>query len=372
MPRETLPIPQRVDTLSVLSAEGELDTELEPKLSDTHLRKLYKTMLAARRLDERCIQLQRQGRMGTYPPSRGQEAASLGVVADLKTEDWVVPSFREVAAQLWRGWPMSRLLLLFGGHELGAQTPEHINDLPICVPVASQCQYATGVAWGLKLRGEGHVCTAFVGDGGTSEGDFHEAMNFAGVYQVPLVMIVQNNQWAISIPRKRQTASDTIAQKAIAYGFDGIQVDGNDILAMIVAAREAVERARSGGGPTLIEAVTYRLSVHTTADDPKKYRRPEEVTEWEQRDPLLRFGQYLRQRKLLDDKIEQLIEEEIAREIREAVEEYERFEVNPLEFFEHMYAEKTPDLAAQREQFERYRSGADGSPSPRPDYSGAV
>jgi pyruvate dehydrogenase E1 component alpha subunit len=257
-------------------------------------------------------------------------------------------------------------MAFWGGFEAGNAVPTGVNDLPVCVPIASQCQYGMGIAWGCKLRGAGRVCATFCGDGGTSEGDFHEAMNFAGVYNLPLIMVVQNNQWAISIPRRCQTASQTIAQKALAYGFDGLQVDGNDILGVIVAVREAVEKARTGGGPTLIEAVTYRLSMHTTADDPKKYRKDEEVKEWEPRDPLPRFHAYLKKRGLLDEKIEKVIEEEVAAELDAAVRAYEAYKLDPLDFFRHMYGELTPELAAQMEELKAYLDGKN-APAPRPD-----
>ncbi len=348
MPREPLPISTRLETLSVLTADGQLDTALEPAVPPADLRRLYKTMLAARRLDERCLMLQRQGRMGTYGPSKGQEAASLGVAYALERSDWLVPTFRELAGLLWRGWPMHTWMLYWGGHEAGNAVPPDLNDLPICVPIASQCQYGMGIAWGCKLRGDGRVCVTFCGDGGTSEGDFHEALNFAGVYNLPLVLVVQNNHWAISIPRSCQTRSATLAQKAVAYGIDGVQVDGNDLLAVIVATREAVEKARTGGGPTLIEAVTYRLSMHTTADDPKKYRAEAEVQEWEPRDPLPRFRAYLQKKKLLDAKIEPVIEEEITAELDAAVRQYEQQPVDPTEFLRHVFAAPTPELLAQQ------------------------
>lgn len=365
MPREPLQIPHRVETLSVLSADGKLDRELEPRIPDADLLRLYKTMLASRRLDERCLMLQRQGRMGTYGPSKGQEAASLGVAYTLDKDDWLVPTFRETAGLLWRGWPMHVWMLYWGGHEAGNLVPEGINDLPVCVPIASQCQYGMGIAWGCKLRGQGRVCATFCGDGGTSEGDFHEALNFAGVYNLPLVMVVQNNQWAISIPRSRQTAAASIAQKAVAYGFDGLQVDGNDLLAVTVAAREAVEKARTGGGPTLIEAVTYRLSMHTTADDPKKYRKDEEVREWEPRDPLLRFEAYLRKKKLLTGKVQKVIDEEIAGELDTATRKYEEYRVDRLAFLRHMYAELTPELRQQMTELKDYLNSR-MTPAPQP------
>ncbi len=354
MPREPLKIAPKVESLSVLTADGKLDKELEPKINDGDLRRLYKTMLGSRRLDERCLMLQRQGRLGTYAPSKGQEAVSLGVAYSLTQDDWFVPTFRESTGLFWRGWPIATWLIYWGGSEAGNEGPADSNNLPLCVPIASQCQYGMGIAWGCKLRGEGRVCATFCGDGGTSEGDFHEALNFAGVYNLPLIMVVQNNHWAISVPRSHQTAARTFAQKAIAYGFDGLQVDGNDILAMIVAVREAVEKARTGGGPTLIEAVTYRMSMHTTADDPKKYRKDEEVKEWEPRDPLLRFEEYLRKKKLIDAASEKAIEGEIAAELDQAIKVYEQYRPDPLEFFDHTYAEMTPELKAQKAELKAH------------------
>jgi pyruvate dehydrogenase E1 component alpha subunit len=354
VPRETIHLSCRVETLSVLAPDGQVDAALEPVIPDGDLLKLYKTMLLARRLDERCLLLQRQGRMGTYGPSKGQEAASLGPAYVLRPDDWLVPSFREYAAVLWRGWPPQNWMLMWGGFEAGNIVPEGINDLPIAVPIATQCQYGMGIAWGCKLRGNGGVCVTFCGDGATSEGDFHEALNFAGVYGLPLVMVVENNGWAISLPRSAQTASKTLAQKALAYGFDGLQVDGNDILGMIVATTEAVEKARSGGGPTLIEAVTYRLMMHTTADDPKKYRSEAEVKEWEARDPLLRFATYLRNKKLLSAGVEKVIDEEIAGQIEAGTRAYEACRTDPVKFFEYMCAEMTPELRAQQAELKEY------------------
>ena len=362
MPRETLKIAQRVESLSVLTPEGQVDRDLEPRIPDADLRRLYQMMLAARRLDERCLQLHSQGRLGTYAPGAGQEAASLGAVYALTPEDWLVPTFRELAAMLWRGWPMQTWLLFFGGFEAGNQTPQGVNDLPICVPIASQCQYGMGLAWGCKLRGQARVCVTFCGDGGTSEGDFHEALNFAGVYQLPLIVVVQNNGWAISCPRSRQTASATLAQKAIAYGFDGLQVDGNDLLGVIVAVREAVAKARGGGGPTLIEALTYRLGMHTTADDPRKYRTDEEVQAWQRRDPLTRFRTYLQGKRLLDATIEKVIDEEVDAELAAAVRDYEQCRADPVAFFQHMYAEPTPELQRQMAELRAHLEGSPAAP----------
>jgi pyruvate dehydrogenase E1 component alpha subunit len=292
------------------------------------------------------VRLQRQGRVGTFAPIKGQEAAQVGSIATLRPQDWMVPSFRETAAMIWRGWPIEKLLQFFAGYLEGSQPPAKVNDLPICIPVATQLPHAVGLAYAAQYRGDDVVVMAYFGDGATSEGDFHEACNFAGVWHVPMVFVCQNNQWAISVPLKKQTHARTIAQKALAYGFPGIQVDGNDVLAVYAATKEAVDRARAGEGPTLIECVTYRLAMHTTADDPTKYRQPEEVAEWERKDPLTRFTAYLKKKRLLDESVEAEVDEEIAEAVR-------RFEAlppaDPLAIFDHVYAEMPPHLAAQRD-----------------------
>jgi pyruvate dehydrogenase E1 component alpha subunit len=291
------------------------------------------------------LKLQRQGRIGTFAPLKGQEAAQIGTVFTLEARDWMVPSFRETAAMLWRGWPIERILAFYAGRLEGGQPGPEQRDLPVTIPVATQLPHAVGLAYGIQYRGEDSVVMVYFGDGATSEGDFHEAANFAGVWHGPVVFVCQNNQWAISVPLKKQTNSRTIAQKATAYGFPGIQVDGNDVLAVYAASREAVDRARAGEGPTLIECVTYRLGMHTTADDPTKYRSEEEVKAWEQKDPLTRFRAYLEKKKLLDATVDEQVDEEIAHGV-------ERFEAmpaaDPLEMFDHAYAELPPHVAAER------------------------
>src|SRR5262245_15897781 len=370
MPRSKINLNNYVESLSILDCDGNVDAALEPKIEPAELRRIFKAMLTARRYDERMLKLQRQGRIGTYGPALGQEAASLGPAYALGKNDWMVPSFREPAAMLYRGWPMHKLILWWGGNEFGSSTPEGVRDTPICVPVSSQCQYAAGIAWGCKIRGEHNVALDFLGDGGTSEGDFHEALNIAGAFHLPLITVIQNNHWAISLPRQKQCAAQTLAQKAIGYGMNGIQVDGNDILAMIVASREAVEKARNGGGPTLIEAVTYRLGVHTTADDPKKYRTEDEVACWQPKDPLVRFWTYLQKKKVMDEKGREVLEEEINGIISEAVSKAEAYEPDPTEPFRSCFAEQTPDLREQFAEFQAYMEALqrpENGNTPQPD-----
>lgn len=351
MPRTPIPIADSIDYLAILDAQGKVDAALEPELAPDFLLKLYRFMLLGRLFDQRLLALQRQGRIGTFPPITGQEAAHLGAAAALKDSDWMVPAFRETAAELWRGRSMESVILANNGFNEGHIVEAGRKDLPMSVPVGSQILHAVGLAWAAKYRRTDEVVMCFFGDGATSEGDFHEGLNMAGVYQAPAVFVCQNNQWAISIPRKAQTRSATIAQKAVAYGIAGIQVDGNDILAVYTAAAEAVARARAGQGPTLIEAVTYRMMMHTTADDPKRYRSDEEVALWQSRDPLTRFEVYLKSKGLLDDAASQRLTEEIQGQIQTAVDNAEvqmKTLGDPLDMFNHVFAQMPEHLRAQK------------------------
>ena len=357
MPRETISISDpSVESLKILDEKGQVDAGLVPELDDALLLKLFRAMLLGRRFDERMLSLQRQGRIGTFAPISGQEASQLGAVAVLGPLDWMAPSFRETAAQLWRGVSMEEILLTYGGYSLEGDKGESQNNLPISVPVASQVIHAVGLAWAIQYRKKKEVAMAFLGDGGTSEGDFHEGLNFAAVYQAPVIFVCQNNQWAISVPRKKQTLSKTIAQKAIAYGMPGMQVDGNDVLAVYSAAKEAAERARSGVGPTLIECVTYRMMMHTTADDPKKYRSEEEVESWREKDPITRFQIYLTAKGVLSHKKIEGLESEIKNEIQEGVDRAEakmKTLQNPIGMFDHAYETMPSHIEEQRQEFEQ-------------------
>jgi len=362
MPRKEIDLPYRLEYLSILDENGEVDKNLEPNIPDELLLKLHRAMLLGRRFDERLLQLQRQGRMGTFAPITGQEAAQIGAIATLDSSDWLVPAFREMAAELWRGKKMQNVILLYAGYNEGGEIAPDLNNLPVAIPVGSQTLHAVGLSYAMKYREKKQVAMVFFGDGATSEGDFHEALNFAGVFQTPTIFVCQNNHWAISVPRSRQTRSKTLAQKALAYGVPGIQVDGNDVLAVYSAAKEAVERARSGEGPTMIECITYRMSVHTTADDPKRYRKEEEVEEWVKRDPLIRFQTYLKNKGLIGDDQIDTLEEEIKAEIKAAVDQTEkRMEElgDPLAMFEHLFAELPPYLQEQRQELKLELQEAD-------------
>ena len=353
MPRKKISISEKLEYLSILDEKGKLDKNLEPEIPDELNLRLHRAMVCARRFDERLLNLQRQGRMGTFAPIKGQEASQLGAAAALKDADWIAPAFREMGAELWRGKSMVSVILTYAGYNECDPDEKGHNNLPVAIPVASQLLHAVGLAWAAKYRKTNDVAMTFFGDGATSEGDFHEAMNFAGVNQVPVIFVCQNNQWAISIPRSRQSRSKTLAQKALAYGFPGIQVDGNDILAVYSAACEAVERARSGKGPTMIECITYRLMMHTTADDPKRYRTEEEVKEWEAKDPLVRYQKYLKEKGIISDSKIEEVEAKVKEEIQKAVDRAEKLMkeyTDPLIMFDHVYAEMPESLQAQKEE----------------------
>ena len=352
MPRESINISDKIEKLSILGPNGELDQKLEPNIPEDVLLRLYRTMLLARKFDERLLNLQRQGRIGTFAPIKGQEAAQLGTIAHLRPGDWMVPAFRETAAEIWRGRSLESVIIYFNGFNEGVAIPDERNDFPISVPVGSQMIHAVGLGWAAKYRQTDDIAMAYFGDGATSQGDFHEALNFAAVFKSPVIFVCQNNQWAISIPVSQQTRSQTLAQKALAYGMPGIQVDGNDILAVYAAAHEAVQRARNGDGPTLIECVTYRLMMHTTADDPKRYRTDEEVERWIQRDPLPRYEKYLMDKGVLSDEKRGAVESEILEEIQTAIDRAEKqMETmgDPIDMFDHTYAEMPASLKSQKE-----------------------
>lgn len=354
MPRMKIDLPYQIEYLTIFDEDGNLDEDLDPKIEEEKLLEIHRAMFRGRLLDERMLNLQRQGRIGTFATIRGQEASQVGPVAALRETDWMVPAFREHAAQMMRGLPIENLLLLYGGFYQGGDLEKDIYTLPNAVPVSTQTLHAAGIGYSIKYRQEDGVVLVFFGEGATSEGDFHEAMNFAEVFDCPVVFVCQNNQWAISVPREVQTESKTIAQKAMAYGMPGIQVDGNDFLATYLATKEAVDRARAGEGPSFIENVTYRLSLHTTADDPKRYRSEEEVERWEKCDPIPRVQNYLKMKDILTDEKIEKIREEILEEIQAAVDRYEKkveeLANEQLTMFDHIYAEMPPYLAEQRDE----------------------
>jgi len=358
----------RIEHLQILDEEARLDEKLakwpdgRPVLTDNEVLELYQYMVRCRALDDMAFKLQRSGRMGTYPQNRGQEAAAVGAgFAAKRGVDYLVPCYRENAALWMHGLPMHYVLLHWMGDERGNQIPEGVCQTPLCIPIGTQMLHATGIAWAFKMRKEPRVAITFFGDGSTSEGDFHEAMNFAAVFQVPCVFFCQNNQWAISVPRESQTASETIAQKAVAYGMPTTQVDGNDLFAVVRASTDAIERARAGGGPSFIEAVTYRLADHTTADDARRYRDAKEVEAWQKRDPFIRLRKYLDSRSLWDDARQSALDEEAKAAAQEVVRTAEGIEAPPLDdMFDYTYAAPLPaELEVQKRTLRTHSLGQD-------------
>jgi len=352
MADEELPVIARFEVRrrSYLAPDGAVLRPLPGFASDIDvLISLYRGMVLTRAFDLKAVSLQRTGRLGTYAVSLGQEAVSVGIASAMREEDVVLPSYRDNGTLLWRGTKMEEILLFWGGDERGNLSSGPAHDFPYCIPVASQAPHAAGVAYAFKLRKEPRVAVCLFGDGATSKGDVWEAMNFAGVHKLPLVFVANNNQWAISVPLQLQTASQTLAQKAIAAGFSGEQVDGNDAIAMRAAAEDAIGEARAGGGPRLIEALTYRLSDHTTADDAARYRPPEEVQARWKEEPIARLRAYLVSQKAWGKSQEEELAADCQKRIEAAIERYLATAPRaPATMFDHLYAELPRTYASQR------------------------
>ena len=342
-----------------LDAAGNLAPDAPPLASDTgELLRMYRFMTLVRTFDTKAVNLQRTGKLGTYASCLGHEAAHVGVAAAMHQDDVLVPVYREFGSQIWRGVKMSTILTFWGGDESGSNFTAAREDFPWCVPIASQMLHGAGVAMAMKIKGEKRCSVTYIGDGGTSEGAFYEGINLAGARSLPAVFVIVNNRWAISVPIEQQTATQTLAQKAVAAGIPGVQVDGNDIIAVRHIVGEAVARARRGDGPTLIEALTYRLSDHTTADDASRYRDQGEVKEAWEKEPLLRLRAYLTKLKVWDDAREQALKAECAREIEAAVDQYLSGPKPSTDaMFDHLFANPPKGLLEQREIARRYASG---------------
>lgn len=343
----------------VMDKDGKLTKKEDlPDFKDDELLYLYKTMLYTRIIDEKAVSYQRQGRMLTYPANTGQEATQVASAYAMGKDDFLVPAFRELGAWLVRGVPLKNIYLYWYGNEWGSHMPEGVKVLPVSIPIASQFAHAVGIGMASNIKGENNVSLAYVGDGGTSHGDFHEALNFASVFNAPVVFIIQNNQFAISFPRKKQTMSQTLAEKAIAYGMEGIQVDGNDVFAIYNATKKAIDKARAGGGPTLIEAHTYRLGAHTTSDDPSKYRRDEEVELWKEKDPLLRFEKYLTKKGLMDEEWLRESRQELEKNVVETFESIEdKSDTEVEDIFKYHYETMPLQLQEQMDDYLEFLEG---------------
>jgi len=349
--------PRRGERLSILRPDGTLDPPAGvPLLGDPQALEAYRLMVLARQADEWAVNLNRQGRMPTYPPNKGQEANGIGALLALRSDDWLVPAFRELGAWLARGVPLRQLYLYWYGNEQGSHLPrDAYHTLPVSVPVGSQPLHAVGLAYAEKIMRSDRIAVTFMGEGATSAGAVHEAFNLAGVWGVGVIFYVQNNQWAISLPTERQTASPTVAEKAFAYGFEGVQVDGNDLFAVYAAVSQAAEAARSARLPALIEGFTYRLGAHTTADDPRRYRDEEEVRRWSELDPLLRLERYLLRKELLSGDQVDTIREQARAEARRAFEEAEGTPDPSLEdTYRFMYAQMPEVLEGQLRRQQPY------------------
>ncbi|EKD31349.1 MAG: hypothetical protein ACD_77C00345G0015 [uncultured bacterium] len=343
-------------TFQVMDDKGKvINKAWMPVLSDDRIVKAYKDMLFARTADLQIVSYQRQGRIYTYPPNYGQEAISGAAGAIIGDNDWMVPAFREMGTMLAKGVSLKELFLYFMGYEDGSKFQNAKFTLPISVPIASQLLHAAGIGYAVKYKKEKKVVFGFVGDGGTSEGDFHEAINFAGVWKVPVIFIIQNNQYGISTPTRMQTSSESLAIKSVAYGVKGIRVDGNDFFAMYKAIEESVKVCLDGEGPVLIEAVTYRKGAHTTSDDPTKYRTKEEEEAWDIKDPLKRLGAYLKARKLWSDEDEEKIVPQFKEEVDRQFVEAENYGPYPKEdVFRFLYADTPDDLKEQERQYDKF------------------
>lgn len=327
----------KIQYLQIMDELGNVDSSLFPtELTDESLVEMLKLMLLTRNADAKAVSLQRQGRSATYAPTLGEEAVNIGTVTAMRKNDIFVPAFRQHGVYFARGLPLHLFYMYWMGFEEGNAIPTQVRGFPMSVPVGTQMPHATGIAFAQKYKKTQNAVIAYIGDGGTSEGDFYEAINFAGVWRAPLIVIIQNNQWAISIPRSKQTAATTLAQKAIAAGIPGIQVDGNDAVAVYKATADAIKNAANG--PTVIECITYRAGMHTTSDDPNKYRSPAEVEEWAKKDPILRMKIYLTKKGLWNDQIEAQVMEEQKKLIDSEVEIAENFKPDPKTMFQNLYS----------------------------------
>ncbi|MCB1247483.1 MAG: pyruvate dehydrogenase (acetyl-transferring) E1 component subunit alpha [Acidimicrobiia bacterium] len=340
------------ETLRILGEDGTLVGDAPIDIATT--RDLYAAMVVGRVYDRKCTAMQKQGRLATYAPFEGQEACQIGAVAPLERRDWVVATYRDAAAMWFAGYPMVNLVLGRTGDERGGKIPEGVNVLPPSITVGGHMIHAVGTGWADKLKGSDAVSLTMFGDGATSEGDFHEAMNFAGVFATPTIFFCQNNGWAISLPFDQQTAAESLVDKAVGYGMPGVRIDGNDLFAVVSATTEAVQRARSGAGPTFIEAMTYRVGPHTTADDPGRYRTEDLTEQWRGRDPIDRVRHYLDANDAWDEAWEQGVADDASDQVEQAVADAEALEpFTGAEIFDAMFAEPTQSLVDQRAMLER-------------------
>ncbi len=355
-----------IKKISILDEHANFDEKLgDGLIPNDALVRLYGAMVACRHLDEVAFRLQRSGRMGTYPQNMGQEATSLGAAFVLRPDDWMVTCYRENCGLFWRGVPMEGILLHWMGDERGNAMPKPHWVTPIYVPLGTQMLHAAGLTLAAKYRGIDRIACTFFGDGAASEGDFHEACNFASNLEIPVVFVCQNNFWAISTPSKINSAAPTFAQRGLSYGMPCVQVDGNDIFATVYAMKQATEYTRKHGKPYFVEMVTYRLGDHTTADDAKRYRDADEVEAWRRKDPIIRLNAHLKNLRIWDDEKEAALRAKVEQDIADAVARAEN--ITPpdrVDAFDSMYADMPADLALQRDTRQTHSLGQDPSQLP--------
>ncbi|MFE9277746.1 pyruvate dehydrogenase (acetyl-transferring) E1 component subunit alpha [Paenibacillus glucanolyticus] len=345
---------EEVDTLSVLSPDGKIvNKDLLPELSDDQLKEIMYRMVFTRTWDDRAVNLGRQGRLGFYAPVSGQEATMVGSEFALEKDDFVCPGYRDMPQIVWHGLPLYQAFLYSRGHQHGGQIPEGVNVLMPQIIIGAQILHAMGIAMGYKLKKQRQVVITYTGDGGSSEGDFYEGLNYAGVYKLPVIFFVQNNGYAITTPFSKQTAALSIAHKAVAAGIKGVKVDGMDVLAVIKAVRDAAERGRNGEGATLIEAVTYRFRPHSLSDDASKYRTKEEEGEWNEKDPIARLAKYLEQKGLWTEEDTARVKDEAKAKVNEQIKKAEQTEKMTVPGLIDSMFEQTPKhLEEQKADFQ--------------------
>ena len=359
MVREEIQV-ANVSYVQVMDKDGNVDKEEFPNIEEDKIKEMYHLMKLLRALDEKLFALQRSGKIGTYAQTKGQEASQIGSGFVLKEEDWFVPSFRELGVYICRGIDRGKLVQVWNGDTRAFADVEKTHSTPVSIPIASQLLHATGIAWGSKYNEKEEATIVYFGEGATAEGDFHEALNFAAVLNLPVVFFCQRNQWSISTPYEKESSTKTIAEKAVAYGIEGVQVDGNDVLGVYKVTEDALNKARDGNGPTLIEAVTYRMGDHTTSDDSSKYRSEEEIKEWESKCPLLRLEKYFQSIGTWNDDYKRWVEETVQKEVEEAVEKGFNVEPpKPEQMFEDVYIEKPEILKEQEKELKEELGGSE-------------
>ncbi|MCH2138285.1 MAG: thiamine pyrophosphate-dependent dehydrogenase E1 component subunit alpha [Phycisphaerales bacterium] len=344
--------PGRIECLQILDEHGNVEQGMDPGFTDEQLLDVHRAMVLSRAFDSRMLTMQRQGEMGTFAPNIGQEACMIGQVWPLTKDDWFAPSYRSFGAQIWRGWSMERLMKLWAGYHEGFVPPPDVNDYPFSIVIGAQVPPAVGTAMAMRRRKEANCVVVNFGDGAFSQGAVAESLNFAAVDNAPVIFVCENNGWAISTPLTKQTRVESLAIRGMGYGVPSIRVDGNDILAMMVATRDAADRARNGEGPTLIEAVTYRMSLHTTADDPTVYRDEALVDPWQDRCPIRRFEAWLKRRGLLDGAACDRIKADCEAQVLAARDAFrESAEAKPREIFDYLYVDTTVTLERQKAEY---------------------